>query len=74
MATDTGVTRPRVDGDGASLLCGKPGCDRVAEVLFSLEWADWTGLIGSCWEHHEDLAVRMLQNEVKDFPPEMGRD
>jgi len=34
------ITRPREDGTSSTLLCGRPGCDAIAETLIEITWAD----------------------------------
>lgn len=60
MATDQGVTRWTGNGSESSLLCGKPGCEEPARLTAEFEWNGWVGIIGACWEHHEDLLVHNL--------------
>lgn len=63
------ITRPRGDGT-SSLVCGHPECDRVAETLVSFTWDDgWSGIIGACWEHHEELAVMTLKARADEETP-----
>lgn len=57
------------DGDGRNeFLCGWPDCSCVAQHLLEFEWNRWTGLIGACDEHHEDLQmlrIRARESEGK---------
>jgi len=68
------VTRPREDGT-STLLCGHPACAAVAETLIEITWLDsgWSGIIGACWEHHEDLGVLVLKGR-QDEDQEVPRD
>jgi len=61
MATDRGVTSLTGEGTRSKLLCGKPACDRVAETIIEFTWNGWSGVLGACWEHHEDLVVMALK-------------
>lgn len=75
MALPDSVVRTKPDGSGSSLLCGKPGCGQLAQTCASFTWQDtgWTGVIGACWEHHEDLGVVILGHRHQgEFLPESG--
>lgn len=57
MTTDeAGVSR---------LLCGKPGCDRVAETIVVVLYEGWSGILGACWEHHEDMGVLLMRSRAE---------
>lgn len=73
------VTRPTSDDGGlvrSTLLCGKPDCDRIAETIVEFEWATWSGVLGACWEHHEDLCVLLLKGRfaADELGPDVPRD
>jgi hypothetical protein len=77
MATDQ-VTRLTGNGTEAHLVCGKPGCDRDAEIITELTFHDWSGILGACFEHHEDMGVVLLKGKraAEDQPldEDMPRD
>lgn len=51
-----------IEGSGSgTLLCGQPECPSVASHLLEFEWNGWSGLIGACDEHREDLDMLRIR-------------
>ena len=63
------VTRPTSDDGGlvqATLVCGKPACDEIATDIVEFEWNGWSGILGACMDHHEDLGVLALKAKASE--------
>ncbi len=70
MATEQeGVTRQNADQSAWALVCGKPGCDRLPRHIAEFSWIDgnWSGVLGACNEHREDLGVVVLEQRRRDL-------
>ena len=60
------VIRDKDDNRTGVLLCGRPNCPQTAGALLEFEWNGWSGVIGACDEHREDLDMLRIRAREAD--------
>lgn len=68
MKAGDGMLREDPGRRSSALMCGKPGCATIARHTADFHWVDgdWSGVLGACDEHLEDLGVVVLKRRAVD--------